>query len=67
LNGLSGGPDHIEHEVGLGEHGAVAAVGLGGGGAHALREEALQLGVNGTVVLAIADRTRSAAALGLLP
>src|SRR2546428_10713190 len=51
LNGVCGGPDHVDHEGGLREHGDVAAVGLMDGGAHPLRDEALQLGMNGAVVL----------------
>src|SRR5712664_1737797 len=52
LNGVCGGPDHVDHEGGLREHGHVAAVGLMDAGAHPLRDEALQLGMNGVVVLA---------------
>src|SRR2546423_8324285 len=51
LNGLCGTADHVEHEAGVGEHGDVAAVDLIGGGAHPLRHEAFQLGVDGAVVL----------------
>src|SRR6266404_414345 len=51
LNGACGSTDHVDHEGGLREHGDVAAVGLMDGGAHPLRDEALQLGMNGAVVL----------------
>src|SRR2546426_5971394 len=51
LNGACGGTDHVDHEGGLREHGDVAAVGLMDGGAHPLRDEALQLGMDGAVVL----------------
>src|SRR5260370_2143431 len=46
-----GGADDVEDEAGLGEHGNVAAVGLVGGGAHALRNEAFQLRVDGVVLI----------------
>jgi hypothetical protein len=39
------------HAFGLGEHGDVAAVELVGGCAHALRKEALQIGMHGLVFL----------------
>src|SRR5262245_21961754 len=42
--------DHIEDETGVGQHGNVTAGGLDGGGAHALRYEALQIGVYGAVL-----------------
>jgi len=50
LNGGGGGPDHVDHKAGLGEHGDVAAADLVGGGAHAPGGEALQLGLDGVVV-----------------
>src|ERR1700731_3427352 len=45
-----GGPDDVEDEAGLGEHGDVAAVDVVGGGAHALGGGSLQVGVDGLVV-----------------
>ena len=42
---MRGLPDHIEHEFRVGEHRDVAAVQLGCGGAHALRDKPLQLGM----------------------
>src|SRR5215472_13207166 len=48
--GACGLADHVEHEVGLGKHWHVAAVALKGGCAHALGEEALQIGMNGSVL-----------------
>src|SRR6516165_10728870 len=42
--------DHVEHEVWLGKHRHVAAVALKGGCAHALGEEALQIGMNGLIL-----------------
>ena len=52
LNGVyggCGGPDHVEHEFGLGEHRNVAALNLMGSGARTLCYEALQLGMDGAV------------------
>jgi hypothetical protein len=49
LNGMRGLPDHIEHECRVGEHRDVAAVQLGCGGAHALRDKPLQLGMDRAV------------------
>src|ERR1039457_6346220 len=51
LNGAGGGTDHVDHQVRVGEHGHVAAVGRVGGGAHPLGAETFQVGVNGTVVV----------------
>ena len=51
LNCLCGRTDYIDHQVGVGEHWHVAAVDLVSGGAHTLREEALQVRMNGAVVL----------------
>src|SRR5215471_14873014 len=48
--GACGLADHVEHEVGLGKHWHVAAVALKGGCAHALGEEALKIGMNGSVL-----------------
>src|SRR5580704_4067333 len=45
-----GGADDVEDVVGLGQHGAVAAVELVGGGAHALGGGPLEVGVDGLVV-----------------
>src|SRR5580700_9821214 len=52
LNSLCGGTDYIDHHVGVGEHRDVAAGDLRRGGAHTLREEALQIGMHSVVVLA---------------
>jgi hypothetical protein len=49
------GSDDVEDVVGVGEHGDVAAVYVAGGGAHALRHEALLLGADGTVAAGCAD------------
>ena len=52
LNGVyggCGGPDHVEHEFGLGEHRNVAALKLMGSGARTLCYEALQLGMDGAL------------------
>src|SRR3984957_9124806 len=51
-DGCCGGADDVEDVVGLGQHGAVAAVGLVGGGAHALGGGPLEVGVDGLVVFA---------------
>src|SRR5262252_447212 len=48
--GACGLADHVEHEVWLGKHWHVAAVALKGGCAHALGKEALQIGMNGSVL-----------------
>src|SRR6516225_6050936 len=48
--GVCGLADHVEHEAWLGKHRHVAAVALKGGCAHALGEEALQIGMNGSVL-----------------
>src|SRR5215467_1679759 len=48
--GVSGLADHVEHEVRLGKHRHVAAITLKGGCAHALGEEALEIGMNGSVL-----------------
>src|SRR6267154_1925731 len=52
LNRFGGGTDDIDHRVGVGEHGNVAAGDLSHFGAHALRKEPFQIGVDGAVVLA---------------
>jgi hypothetical protein len=49
LNGVCRPADDIEYECGVREHGDVAAGGLHGGGSHALRHEALQLGLYSAV------------------
>src|SRR4030095_11964210 len=46
LKGTEGVPDHVEHEFRVGEHRDMAAVQLGCGGAHALRDRPLQLGMD---------------------
>jgi hypothetical protein len=46
VNSAHGGPNHVHHEAGLRQHRDVAAVDSSGGGSHALREEALQIGLN---------------------
>src|SRR6185295_14882105 len=43
--------NHVDHERRLREHRDVAAVDRSGGGSHALREEALQIGLNRPVVV----------------
>src|SRR5215831_13274477 len=48
--GVSGLADHVEHEVRLRKHRHVAAIALKGGCAHALGEEALQIGLNGSIL-----------------
>src|SRR4030095_12674327 len=50
LNRGRGFSDHIQHEVRLGQHWYVAAIGLEGCCTHALRDETLQLGLDGTVL-----------------
>src|SRR5207248_2404681 len=52
LNCFCGGTDYIDHPFRLGEHRHVAAVELIGGCAHALGEEALQVGMHGLVFFA---------------
>jgi len=52
LNRVRGGTNHVDHEAGVREHGDVAAVDLVDRSAHPLRHEALQLGLDGVVVLA---------------
>src|SRR5215468_2389569 len=47
--GVRGLADRVEHEAWLGKHRHVAAVALKGGCAHALGEEALQIGLNGLI------------------
>src|SRR5215472_14470150 len=42
--------DHIKHEVRLGQHRYVAAIGLEGRCAHTLRDETLQLGLDSAVL-----------------
>src|ERR1700685_3459571 len=51
LDAADGVADDVDHEVGVGQHGDVAAVDVVGGGVHALGAEALQLGVDGVVVV----------------
>lgn len=51
MNGFCGGTDHVEHQVGMGKHGDVAAVERIGGGAHALRYEAFKIRVDGAIVV----------------
>ena len=46
-----GGTDYIDHQVGVGEHGDVAAGDLSHFGAHALSNEPFHVGVDGAVVL----------------
>src|SRR5215470_11270579 len=50
LNRGRGFSDHIQHEVRLGQHWYVAAIGLEGCCTHALRDETLQLGLDSTVL-----------------
>lgn len=50
LNGGCGLADHVDDDVGLGEHRHMAARHLGHGRAHALRDPALQIGVHGVVL-----------------
>jgi hypothetical protein len=51
LNSLCGRPDHVNHQVGVGEHGNVAAGDLRCGGAHPLSNEPFHVGMDGAVVL----------------
>jgi hypothetical protein len=44
--------DHVEHKVGLGQHRNVAAISLEGLRSHTLCDETLQVGLDGTVMLA---------------
>ena len=50
MNRRFGLADHIEHEVRLGKHRDVTAIGLKGRGFHALRDETLQLGLDSMVL-----------------
>src|SRR6516164_4490004 len=50
LNRGRGLSDHIQHEVRLGQHRHVAAIGLEDCCSHTLRDETLQLGLDGTVL-----------------
>src|SRR5215475_11652779 len=50
LNRGRGFSDHIEHEVRLGQHRYMAAIGLEGCCSHALRDETLQLGLDSAVL-----------------
>ena len=50
LLGVGGLADHVEHGVRMGKHRHVAAVEFNGGCAHAFGEEALQIGMNGSVL-----------------
>jgi hypothetical protein len=43
--------DHVNDEVGLGEHDDVAAVRLDGGRPHAFRQKTLEVGMHGAVIL----------------
>src|SRR3989442_230585 len=51
LNSLCGGTDHVEHQLRVRQHWDVTAVGLVRGRADALRAEALELWVDGAVLL----------------
>src|SRR5215468_6581287 len=50
LNCGRGFSDHIQHEVRLGQHRHVAAIGLDDGCSHTLRDETLQFGLDSTVL-----------------
>src|SRR5215469_4439325 len=50
-NGVCGGADYVEDAFRLGEHRHMAAVEFVGGCAHALGHSALQIGLNGAVIL----------------
>src|SRR5262245_41267648 len=50
LNRGRGFSDHIEHEVRLGQHRYVAAIGLEDRSSHTFCDETLQLGLDGTVL-----------------
>src|SRR5262249_23271369 len=50
LNRGRGFSDHIEHEVRLGQHRHVPAIGLEDCSSHTLRDETLQLGLDSTVL-----------------
>ena len=52
LDCVGGRADDVEHQVGVGEHGNVAAGNLSHFGAHALRKEPFQIRVDGAVVFA---------------
>src|SRR5271155_5130367 len=47
---FGGGADHVDHETGIGKHGDMAAGDLKGGRAHAFRNEAFEIGMDGTVL-----------------
>src|SRR5262249_49901192 len=49
FKGVCGFANHVEHEVGLGEHRNVAAIGLEGLRSHALCDETFQVGLDGMV------------------
>src|SRR5262249_61220312 len=51
LNSVCGCSDHVEHEARIRKHGDVAGVGLIRDGAHPLGHKALQIGVDGAIVL----------------
>src|SRR5262245_52982518 len=50
LNRGRGFSDHIQHEVRLGQHRYVAAIGLEDCCSHTLRDETLQLGLDSTIL-----------------
>src|SRR5437016_12067212 len=50
LSGFCRFSDHIEHELRLRQHGHVAALRLDGRCAHALGEEAFQVGMDGAIL-----------------
>ncbi|HEY4904522.1 MAG TPA: hypothetical protein VIH89_13700 [Candidatus Sulfotelmatobacter sp.] len=52
MNCICGGTDYINHQVGVGEHGNVAAGDLSHFGAHPLGNEPFHVGVDGAVVFA---------------
>src|SRR5260370_30461875 len=51
LDAFCGGADDVDNQVGVGEHGNVAAGDLSHFGAHALRHEPFHVGVDSAVVL----------------
>src|SRR5271155_4673189 len=51
LHRARGGTDRVEHDVGVREHGDVAAVGGKHGGAHAVRHKTLEVGMDRSVVV----------------
>jgi hypothetical protein len=51
LNGSGGFADDVDHDVRLGEHGDVAAVGLGRGRVHTFRQKTLKVGMHSLVLL----------------